>query len=121
MSHVVAVAPGHDVAEAPPLNPDWRELQTHASQAAELLKLLSHPDRLLLCCQLAQGEWCVSDLEQMTGIAQPSLSQQLGILRKEGVVTTRRDGRHIYYVLSSEPVQAVMMSLAPFFCQKQEH
>lgn len=77
-------------------------MQQASMQASQLLKSLSHPDRLLLLCQLTQGEYCVSELESLVGVGQPSLSQQLGILRKDALVTTRREGKQIYYSIASD-------------------
>ena len=71
---------------------DVETLRQGADQAVSALRLLSNKDRLLLLCQLAQGEMCVSDLETQLDIRQPTLSQQLGVLRGEGVVSTRRQG-----------------------------
>ncbi|MBC7444310.1 MAG: helix-turn-helix transcriptional regulator, partial [Polaromonas sp.] len=76
---------------------DTEALRRAAAQAVAALKLLANEDRLLLLCQLSQGERCVSELESQLGIRQPTLSQQLGVLRAEGVVTTRRQGKNIYY------------------------
>ena len=61
-----------------------------AANASVILKALANPDRLLLPCQLSQVERCVSDLEKLLGIVQPTLSQPLGVLRTEGLVVTRR-------------------------------
>ena len=85
-------------------------------QASQLLKSLSHPDRLLLLCQLTQGEYCVGELENLVGIEQPSLSQQLGILRKDKLVTTRRKGKQIYYSIASDDAMAVLELLYQRFC-----
>ena len=89
-----------------------------AARACALLKTLGNPDRLLLLCQLAQGEFCVSDLESMLGIQQPTLSQQLGVLREEKLVNTRREGKQIYYSLASKEATAVMHVLYELFCVK---
>ncbi len=94
------------------------QMQAAASQASGLLKALSHPDRLMLLCQLSQGEYCVSDLEAMLDIHQPSLSQQLGILRQEGLVATRREGKQMYYRIESEDALAVLQVLYQRFCQE---
>ena len=91
-------------------------LKASASKASALLKSLSHVDRLLLLCQLVQSEACVRDLEQSTGIKQPSLSQQLGVLRENGLVNTRREGRQIFYSIASEDALAVMQVLYQRFC-----
>lgn len=93
-----------------------KKMQKASLQASQLLKSLSHPDRLLLLCQLTQGEYCVGELESLVGIAQPSLSQQLGILRKDELVTTRREGKQIYYSIASDDALAVLQLLYQRFC-----
>ena len=100
---------------------DLAEQMQHASmQASQLLKSLSHPDRLLLLCQLTQGEYCVSELEDLVGVGQPSLSQQLGILRKDELVTTRREGKQIYYSIASDDALSVLQLLYERFCAKTD-
>ena len=89
------------------------------ARACALLKALGNPDRLLLLCQLTQGEFCVSELESMLGIQQPTLSQQLGVLREEQLVNTRREGKQIYYSLASKEAMAVLDVLYQQFCTKQ--
>ncbi|MGP5542130.1 ArsR/SmtB family transcription factor [Psychrobacter celer] len=97
-----------------------KQMQQASMQASQLLKSLSHPDRLLLLCQLTQGEYCVSELESLVGVGQPSLSQQLGILRKDELVTTRREGKQIYYRIASEDALAVLNLLYQRFCAKTD-
>lgn len=92
------------------------QMQSSAIKASQLLKSLSHPDRLLLLCQLTQGEYCVGELESLVGVGQPSLSQQLGILRKDKLVTTRREGKQIYYRIASDDAKAVLQLLYERFC-----
>ena len=99
---------------------DLAQMQAAASKASGLLKALSHPDRLILLCQLSQGEYCVSELEEMLGIHQPSLSQQLGVLRQEALVETRRDGKQMYYRIASEDALAVLQVLYSRFCPPSE-
>lgn len=95
-------------------------LQSQAVKVAALLKALAHPDRLMLLCQLVEGERCVAELGEATGVEQPSLSQQLGVLRAEGLVATRRDGKYIYYSLASADVQAVLNALYQHYCQPEQ-
>ncbi|CAG2149402.1 Biofilm growth-associated repressor [compost metagenome] len=95
---------------------DLGAMQAAAVQACALLKLLANQDRLLLMCQLSQGERCVSDLETQLGIRQPTLSQQLGVLRENGLVTTRREGKSIFYSIASQEALAVMAVLYEQFC-----
>lgn len=97
-----------------------KQMQDASLQASQLLKSLSHPDRLVLLCQLTQGEYCVGELETLVGVGQPSLSQQLGILRKDELVTTRREGKQIYYSIASDDALAVLQLLYQRFCAKTE-
>ncbi len=95
---------------------DLAAMRGCADRASVLLKAMANPDRLLLLCQLSQGEHCVSELEQSVGIGQPSLSQQLGVLREEMLVATRRDGKQIFYRVASANVLAVLQVLYAQFC-----
>lgn len=92
------------------------DMQRGAEKACRLMKVLSNPDRLLILCQLSQGEKRVGELEEVLGIVQPTLSQQLTVLRDEALVSTRRDGKAIYYQLSSPEALAVMQVLFQNFC-----
>lgn len=96
---------------------DLQAMQSAAARACGMLKVLGNPDRLILLCQLAQGEFCVSELEAMLGIQQPTLSQQLGVLREEGLVSTRREGKQIFYKIESKEATAIMGVLYELFCQ----
>jgi ArsR family transcriptional regulator len=91
-------------------------MRAAAAQACGLLKVLANPDRLLLLCQLTQGPLCVSELESILGIQQPTLSQQLGVLRDEALVTTRREGKQIFYSIASSEAMAVMQVLYQMYC-----
>ena len=95
---------------------DLKAMRISASHTCRMMKALSNPDRLLLLCQISQGESCVSDLEAALDIHQPTLSQQLSVLRDEGLVDTRRDGKRIYYTVSSTQALAVMRVLYEQFC-----
>jgi DNA-binding transcriptional ArsR family regulator len=92
------------------------QLRASASKACALLKALANEDRLLILCQLTQGERNVGELKKMTGVRQPTLSQQLGILRDEGLVATRREGKYIFYGLASPKVIQVMKTLSGLYC-----
>lgn len=94
------------------------QLRGSAGKACALLKAMANEDRLLIMCQLTQGERNVSQIEASTGIQQPTLSQQLTILREEGLVSTRREGKYIYYNLSSFEVIQVMQTLSSLYCGK---
>ncbi|WP_039048607.1 ArsR/SmtB family transcription factor [Comamonas thiooxydans] len=99
---------------------DLHVMRTHAGEAVVMLKLLGNEDRLLLLCQLSLQERTVGELEQLTGVSQPTLSQQLGILRREGLVTTRREGKFIWYQLADARALQLMQTLYQLFCQPGE-
>ena len=96
-------------------------MRTHAGEAVVMLKLLGNEDRLLLLCQLSLQERTVGELEQLTGVSQPTLSQQLGILRREGLVTTRREGKFIWYQLADDRALQLMQTIHQLFCAPGAH
>ena len=98
---------------------DPQRLRAAAGDAAALLKALGNPERLLLLCQMSQGEHSVGDLEAALGIVQPTLSQQLGVLRRQGLVQTRRDGKKIFYGIADARLLAVLQTLSALHCPKE--
>jgi DNA-binding transcriptional ArsR family regulator len=98
---------------------DFIALRQAADAATGFLRTLSNPDRLMLLCQLSAGESCVSDLENETGIPQPTLSQQLAVLRREDLVLTRREGKQIYYRIADPRVLTMLDQLQQLFCPKE--
>ena len=99
---------------------DPNVLRSAAGHAVSALKLLANEDRLLLLCQLSQGEMCVSELEEELGIHQPTLSQQLGVLRNEGVVSTRREGKNIFYRVAEPALLEILAVLYRIYCPKEK-
>ncbi|MDI1310192.1 MAG: metalloregulator ArsR/SmtB family transcription factor [Methylotenera sp.] len=99
------------------INIDFELMRGKATQASDFLKTLANPDRLLLLCQLNQREMCVSDLENALAIRQPTLSQQLSVLRTENLVKTRRDGKQIYYSIASQEALSILQLLYKQFCK----
>ena len=95
-----------------------KKMQASADEACRLMKVLSNRDRMLLLCEISQGEKCVGELEESLDIHQPTLSQQLTVLRNEELVETRREGKQIYYSLSSSPVLDVTGILYKNYCGK---
>ena len=91
-------------------------LRAAATQAVGTLKVLANEDRLLLLCQLSQGERCVGELEEALGIHQPTLSQQLSVLRNEGLVNTRRQGKHIFYSVANPETLEILALLYRIYC-----
>lgn len=91
-------------------------LRQVAGQASSLLGSLANPDRLMILCTLVQGECNVGELAQRSGITQPTLSQQLTVLRREELIASRKDGKYVYYRLENPAVLAVMQTLYGIFC-----
>lgn len=95
---------------------ELNEMRAAATEACNLMKVLANPDRLMILCQLSQGEKRVGELEALLGIVQPTLSQQLTVLREQQLVSTRREGKHIFYTLSSPHALALIQTLYEQFC-----
>jgi len=94
------------------------EMAQNARAACEFLKAMSHETRLRVLCFLMEGEKSVSELETSLGIRQASVSQQLQRLRAERMVTTRRDGKAVYYSLASNEAREVIAVLYKLFCAR---
>jgi DNA-binding transcriptional ArsR family regulator len=90
----------------------------NATRAANFLKALAHESRLMILCILAEGEKSVSELEDILSLRQPTVSQQLARLRADGLVSTRRDGKTIYYTLASADARVVIATIYTVFCKK---
>ena len=99
-------------------NINLKKMQASADDACRLMKVLSNRDRMMLLCQISQGEMCVSELEECLDIHQSTLSQQLTVLRNEELVETRREGKQIYYSLSNHVALEVMDVLSRNYCSK---
>lgn len=94
-------------------------LRAVAEDAVAALKVLANPERLLLLCQLSQGEFSVTELEERLDIHQPTLSQQLGVLRSQGVVATRREGKNIYYSVADPNLLEILTVMYRLYCPKE--
>lgn len=94
------------------------ELQSRALRAASLLKAMSNPVRLLVLCQLAEGEKSVGELEQVAEVSQSALSQHLALLRQRGLVSARRAGQSMFYSLDGPEAPALLAALYEVYCSK---
>ena len=99
---------------------DLERMQASAKTATDLLKLLGHPDRLMVLCQLKTSEQSVGELSKNLGIKQSPLSQHLARMRHEGVVNSRREGQTIYYSIAGEKVEKVVGVLYDLFCEEDQ-
>ena len=89
-----------------------KDLVTRARHTSGVLKAISHEARILILCLLVDGEKSVSEIEALMDMAQAAVSQQLARLRRDGIVSARRDGRNIYSSLASDEAAALVMALA---------
>lgn len=93
-------------------------MRDSADQVVGILKSLANTDRLIILCHLSQAELNVSQIENHTHIQQPTLSQQLMMLRKSDVVSTRRDGKQIFYSIKDQNLVVILNTLYQLYCAK---
>jgi len=93
-----------------------QDLKASSAEAEELLKALANSHRLMILCELKDGERSVSALERVVPLAQSALSQHLAKLREGGIVATRREAQTIYYSLSDSRVSRLIEVLHDLFC-----
>lgn len=96
------------------------DVANNAGQAADLLRALSNPGRLTILCLLAAGEKSVGELEAGVGLSQSALSQHLAVLRRKGLVKTRKVRQNVYYTLADNRAMRVIDTLAEMFCPAAE-
>ena len=95
------------------------ELHDKASHAVELLKAMANEWRLMILCQLAEGEKTVSELQSLLGLSQSALSQHLAVLRREKIVKARKHAQSVSYSLAGDDAPRVMNTLHEVFCESQ--
>lgn len=96
-------------------------MKQSAMEAASFLKALSHEYRLLLLCLLSEQEMSVSELERALDLRQANVSQQLARLRSDELVTTRREGKAVYYSIADERVRRTVGLMYELFCKPDKH
>ncbi|MFG1392063.1 ArsR/SmtB family transcription factor [Xanthobacter agilis] len=116
MPPIVSTRIADELREGPEISPELDQLMRNARKASDFLKALSHENRLLLLCLLAERELSVTELENILSLRQPTVSQQLARLRLDGLVTTRREGKAIYYSLANEDVRRVISVIYDIYC-----
>lgn len=99
--------------------PPPEEMAENARSAAAFLKTLAHEGRLMILCHLGSGEKSVGELEQLLGTRQAAVSQMLARLREEELVSTRREGKTIYYSLADADTGRVIGLLYEIFCARE--
>jgi DNA-binding transcriptional ArsR family regulator len=88
----------------------------NAGRAADLLRVLGNEKRLMVLCQLADGELSVGEIQQRIDLSQSALSQHLAVLREQGIVATRRQAQTIFYRIEDHAALRVIQTLAELFC-----
>jgi DNA-binding transcriptional ArsR family regulator len=92
------------------------QMKTNAIEASELLKTMAHPERLMVLCQLINGEVGVGELQQSSTLSQSAFSQHLTVLRKQGMIKARKESQQVFYSLSDLRVRQLIQSLQTVFC-----
>ena len=95
---------------------DITQFEASAGEAAKLLRALGNERRLMILCQLADGERSVGQIQPLVGLSQSALSQHLAVLRQEGVVATRRESQTVWYRIADPAALKVVATLAEIFC-----
>ena len=96
---------------------DLETRQASAQRASDMMKLLGHPHRLMILCELKMGEKSVGELSKSVGIAQSPLSQHLARMRYEDVVESRRDAQTVYYSLKEGEASQLIQAMYEIFCE----
>tara|TARA_R110001583_G_scaffold2515_1_gene18178 strand:- start:393 stop:728 length:336 start_codon:yes stop_codon:yes gene_type:complete len=92
------------------------QMRDNASQAAQFLKAIANESRLMILCHLEDKELSVTELNQHLDLSQSALSQHLAVLRRDGLVTTRRSSQTIYYSLHGKGAIKIISALREMFC-----
>lgn len=93
-------------------------MRCSAESACALLKSLAHPHRLMIVCALVEGERSVGELAKIVGLRDAAVSQQLALLRKDGILTTRREGQVIWYRIHDSAARELIDMLYRLYCKK---
>lgn len=93
-----------------------QQMQKNTEAAANLLKLMAHPSRLMVLCRLANEELSVGQLEKIVGLSQSALSQHLARLRDEQLIAAERRGQYIYYKIANKNVEKIIQTLDDIYC-----
>lgn len=99
---------------------DPSAMESAANEASELMKALANRHRLLIVCQLVDHERSVGDLAEFLGIRDSTVSQHLALLRRDGILATRREGQTIYYYIASPEALRVLQTLYEIYCAPQK-
>ena len=99
------------------INPS--HMKRAAAEACDLLKAIANPHRLIILCQLVDGEKSVGQLAEFLGIRDSTVSQNLALMRRSGMVEARRDAQTMWYSIKSPEVRMMLETLYSIYCSKQ--
>ncbi|WP_137702280.1 ArsR/SmtB family transcription factor [Marimonas lutisalis] len=97
---------------------DLLDFKENSLRASQLLRVMSNEKRLMILCNLAEGECSVQQLQEATGLGQSTVSQQLAVLRGERLVSYRREAQSVYYALDSDEAGAILQTLHDVYCSR---
>ncbi len=95
----------------------FEEMQENAQVAADILKTMAHPERLLVLCQLVEGEVGAGALQANSLLSQSAFSQHLSVLKKQRLVTTRKDAQQVFYTLNDPRIKNLLEAMHSSFCR----
>jgi len=95
---------------------DISTMKKNAAEVSELLRIMAHPERLMVLCQLTKGEVGVGMLQQGSSLSQSAFSQHLTVLRKHGIIQARKESQQVFYSLADTRVAQLIHSLQNTFC-----
>lgn len=93
------------------------DMKERATEVANLLKTMTHPERLIVLCQLVDGEVSASQLQENSNLSQSAFSQHLAVLRKNNIVKVRKESQSVFYSLADERIEALIASFYKIFCE----
>ncbi|MDT8439446.1 MAG: metalloregulator ArsR/SmtB family transcription factor [Wenzhouxiangellaceae bacterium] len=117
MQNSVSEAMASQAEPEPENGMTYAEMSRHAEDAAQFLKLMANPHRLMVLCHLLEQEMSVSAINEYVPLSQSALSQHLAVLRNSGMVKTRREQQTIYYRLANDGVHGIIEHLYAQFCR----
>jgi DNA-binding transcriptional ArsR family regulator len=95
---------------------DLKNMAKNSAEAAEVLKALAHPQRLMILCHLVQGEMTAGEIERATGGSQSGISQFLNRMKREGLLNSRKAGLRVFYKIGDPRVKSLIKTLQKVFC-----
>lgn len=97
---------------------DIEQMRKNATESAEFLKSMAHPERLMVLCQLSQSELGASELWEKSTLSKSAFSQQLKVLKEHHLVKVRKESQQVFYSLADERVKQLLITLHHIFCSK---